>query len=90
MDKEQLKEQLAETKAKVQEKIAHLTELAKEGVAEAKEEIQEQLTYLKSIDFGEEFEKLGEETSEEFQELKAKAATAISWIVSLLNCSRSA
>jgi len=77
MDKEQLKEQLAETKAKVQEKIAHLTELAKEGVAEAKEEIQEQLTYLKSIDFGEDFEKLGDETSEEFQELKAKANTAL-------------
>ena len=77
MDKEQLKEQLAETKTKVQEKITQLTELAKEGVAEAKEEIQEQIAYLKSIDFSEEFEKLGEETSEEFQELKVKAATAI-------------
>lgn len=78
MDKEQLKEQLAETKAKVQEKIALLTEKAKEGAAEVKEEIEEQLAYLKSIDFGEELEKLGEEASEEFQELKAKAATAIS------------
>lgn len=78
MDKEQLKEQLAETKAKVQEKIAHLTELAKEGVAEAKEEIEEQIAYLKSIDFSDQLEKLGEEASEEFQELKAKAATAVS------------
>jgi len=78
MDKDQLKEQLAETKAKVQEKIALLTEKAKEGAAEVKEEIEEQLAYLKSIDFGEQMEKLGEEASEEFQELKAKAATAIS------------
>lgn len=77
MEKEQLKQQLAETKTKVQEKIAQLTEMAKDGMSEAKEEVEEQIAYLRSIDFGEELEKLGEETSEEFKELKEKAMNGI-------------
>lgn len=75
MDKEQLKEQLIAAKAKAQEKLTQLTEMAKEGAAEAKEEIQEQIVFLKGAmsNLGEKLEELGTEASEEFGELKEKA-----------------
>ena len=77
MDKEQLQQQLADAKAKVEEKIAQLTVVAKDAAAEAKEEIQEQLANLQTLsaDLGDRLKDLGGELSEEFEELKEKAIT---------------
>ncbi len=77
MDKEQLQQQLAEAKTKVEEKIAQLSVMAKDAAAEAQEEIQEQLANLKTVSagLGDRLNDLGGELSEEFEELKEKAMT---------------
>ena len=72
MENEELKEQLAEWKVKVQERIEFLTERAKDAGDDVKEEIEEKIAYLRGIDFGHELGKLGEKTSEAFESLKER------------------